>query len=355
MSSQESIHPLAWTAWLAATVIALSITRNPLYLGLILLWLALVLAAVRLMSHTKSDRAPLSPQRFALLVIPLSAIFNALNVHIGTNVLFTLPLELPLVGGPITLEALVYGALNGLVLTGLVTGFLVLNCALSVRSLIGLIPRVYYPVAIVVLIAMTFVPVTLQHFQRIREAQAIRGHRIRGVRSWLPLFLPLLMGGMERALQLAEAMTARGFASTQASYGSIARIALVIGLLSVGSGIVARSVWGMLSLGLALIMIGSGMIVGILWHIGRQQHYTTYGRAHFRVHDWLIGATALLVATAFLPTGGLINRSSLFYYPYPTLMIPEFHIGIGLATWGMLTPGIVLITKAMQSSSGERP
>ena len=31
---------------------------------------------------------------------------------------------------------------------------------------------------------------------------------MRGLRDWLPLLMPLLIGGLERALQLAEAMTA---------------------------------------------------------------------------------------------------------------------------------------------------
>ena len=47
--------------------------------------------------------------------------------------------------------------------------------------------------------AITYVPETARHFQRIREAQAIRGHRLRGLRDWRPIVIPLLVGGLERA------------------------------------------------------------------------------------------------------------------------------------------------------------
>ena len=35
---------------------------------------------------------------------------------------------------------------------------------------------------------------------RIREAQAVRGHRVQGIRDWLPIVVPLLVSGLERAM-----------------------------------------------------------------------------------------------------------------------------------------------------------
>ena len=75
-------------------------------------------------------------------------------------------------------------------------------------------PRAFYDLGVVVLIALTYVPQTMQQWQRIREAQAIRGHRWRGVRDWQPLVIPLFIGGLERAMALAEAMVARGYGAT---------------------------------------------------------------------------------------------------------------------------------------------
>src|SRR5262249_48382805 len=160
------------------------------------------------------------------------------------TVLFHLPLSWPLIGGAITAEALLFGALNGLALTILFGAFAVVNRMMPLRAIIQLIPRAYYPVAIVAAIAITFVPGALQQWQQIREAQAVRGHQLRGARSWMALWLPLLTSGMERALQLAEAMTARGFAGGAVSHGLRQQIAFVVGLAAVFTGLLLYTLWG---------------------------------------------------------------------------------------------------------------
>ena len=204
---RRPFHPLAWTAWIAAIVVILTLTRNPLYLALVIGVTAIV--GWRTAAVTEGEQVVLlSPLRFGLVVVTTAALFNMAMVHVGTTVIFTLPAWIPLLGGAWTLEALVYGALNGLALAGLFAAFTVINRVVPVRALLRLTPRAFYPVAVVVSIAVTFVPTTLQQIQQIREAQAVRGHRLRGVRSWLPLIVPLLESGVERSMQLAEAMVA---------------------------------------------------------------------------------------------------------------------------------------------------
>jgi energy-coupling factor transport system permease protein len=287
-----SIHALAWLAWLAAILVVLTATRNPLYLGIVLAWIALVTVAVRRTTdaETSAQAVNISPVRFGLFVTALSAVFNGLTVHFGMTILFTLPQQLPLIGGPITLEAIVYGALNGAVIAGLFAAFLVMNRALSVRELVQLIPRAYYPVAVVVSIAITFVPTTLRQFRLIREAQAVRGHRMRGLRSWLPLFIPLLTGGLERALQLSEAMMARGFASVEGeSKGAGSRVAIIVGLLLFVAGWLLRLIWDQPWLGLAFLVIGTVMVLGSIWLVGRRHPHTVYRPQSWSGRDWVRG------------------------------------------------------------------
>lgn len=163
------IHPVAWLAWLGAVLTALSLTRNPFYLALILLWITIVAAWSR--PAASAAPIPISPLRFGLVVVTFSALFNMLTVHFGDTVLFSLPRALPLLGGDFTLEALVFGGLNGLVVTGLFAAFSLVNRLLPVRALVRLLPRAFYPVAVVASIAVTFVPAMLRHFEQIREAQ----------------------------------------------------------------------------------------------------------------------------------------------------------------------------------------
>lgn len=344
------LHAGAWLVWLAAVVVLLTLTRNPIYLALALAWIAGVAAAAARAPNLGQTALPLSAWRFGLIVVPLSALVNGLTVHVGGTVLLRLPASWPLFGGPITLEAIVYGALNGLALTGLFAAFGVATRMLPLRQVIQLIPRAYYAVAVIVAIAVTFVPATLRQARQIREAQAIRGHRLRGWRSWLPLWLPLVTGGLERALQLAEAMTARGFAGGAPLHDIWTRAGVMAGLVAVAAGLLLRTVWGQNVWGAWLLVLGSALVVAAIRQAGRRRPHTVYRPAPWATADWLVAGAALAtVAVLLLPLPG-VDRVSLFYSPYPLLAAPEFALGVGLATWGLLAPAAVL---AMAPTTGQ--
>lgn len=334
-------HPLAWVSWLVAALVALTSTRNPLYLGLILLWLGLTELVTRPVSPRAKLTLSFSPWRMALVIIPASSLFNALNVHMGATPILHLPASLPLIGGAVTLEAMLYGALNGLVLVGVLVAFAHFNQMLTVRHLVGLIPPVYYPLAVIVGIAITFAPVTLHQWQQIGEAQAIRGHQKQGVRSWLPLVLPLLLSSLERALQLAEAMTARGLASSIPTYGNGERLLLLVGLLSMVSGLGLRLLGGSTFVGWLGLVGGASLLVATLWVIGRRRPRAVYRPIPWRRYDGLVTLAALAVISCFLlPLPG-VERASLYYYPYPALVLPGFNLWLGFTTWGLLLPALI--------------
>jgi energy-coupling factor transport system permease protein len=333
---RHPFHPLAWTAWIAAIVVILTLTRNPLYL-------ALVIGAVAVVGwrcgRGEDTPAPLlSPLRFGLVVVTTAALFNMAMVHVGTTVIFTLPAWIPLLGGAWTLEALVYGALNGLALAGLFAAFTVINRVVPVRALLRLTPRAFYPVAVVVSIAVTFVPTTIQQIQQIREAQAVRGHRLRGVRSWLPLIVPLLEGGMERSLQLAEAMVARGFASGGEVQERWPQLLVLAGFVAIVAGWLLQLAWRQPLGGGALLGVGAVALLVGLWRAGRRHPHTVYRPDRWHTHDWLVVAGALLAMAVYLLP--IFDRSTIYYYPYPALSWPAFDWRIGLATLGLLAPAL---------------
>jgi energy-coupling factor transport system permease protein len=328
------LHAVTWFAWLSAALIVVSTTRNPLYLTLAIAAFMATAHAIRRPGETYA--APLAPGRFALYVISLAALINALLSRVGDTVLLAIPTTWPLIGGPVTAEALVYGALNGLVLTALFTAFAVLNLAVPIRDLIRFIPRAFYPVAVVASIAVTFAPATLRQMQQIREAQAIRGHRIRRLRDWLPLFMPLLTGGLERALQLAEAMASRGFAGESVTHTGRAQAVSVAGLLAILSGGLLTA-WQQVFWGSLLIIIGSAAIVGTLWLTGRSIPHTTYRRAPWGYREWLVTGGALIAVAAFLFWGAATRT----YNPYPALTWPAFDTLAGMALLGLLLPALV--------------
>ena len=344
MAIDRALHAVTWACWVAAVLVVLSVTRNPIYVSLTLLWIGLVWLAV---GHAPSLRdlpaAPLSPLRFGLFVVVMSTLFNGLTVHAGRTVLFVIPGRVPLFSGPVTVEAVVYGVVNGLVLAGLFAAFMLLTRAVAVRDLIRLIPRAFYPVAVVISIALTFVPTTLQEFRQIREAQAVRGHRMRGLRSWLPLFLPLLIGGMERALQLAEAMMARGFAGAPAADDDTRlRAGMLAGLVLVATGLLLRLAWQIRLTGGGLLLLGLVLMALTLRQAGRRHPHTVYRRRPLHGRDWLVISAAAVTAMIFVAPLPGVDRASLYYLPYPQLTLPPLSLALGAATWGLLMPAAVL-------------
>jgi energy-coupling factor transport system permease protein len=261
-----------------------------------------------------------------------------LMVHVGEHVLFTLPPAIPLIGGPATLEALLYGALNGLVLAGLFAAFSVINRVLPVRAMLRLVPRAYYPAAVVMSIAVTFAPSALQQIQQVREAQAVRGHRMQGVRSWLPLLVPLLEGSLERSMQLAEAMMARGFAAGEVVVDRRPQLLMLCGLGAWLAGWLLRLAWQQEGAGSMLLLSGTALLLGGLWLAGRRHPHTVYRPETWHWRDGIvIGAVALAASAYIVPWPGL-DRAPLFYYPYPALVWPELSVPILLATLGLGAP-----------------
>src|SRR4051812_29868913 len=58
-SSILMLHPLAWLGWLAAALVALSLTRNPLYVVLVLLCIAIVGTVARPAGTNLSQSRPI--------------------------------------------------------------------------------------------------------------------------------------------------------------------------------------------------------------------------------------------------------------------------------------------------------
>jgi energy-coupling factor transport system permease protein len=341
-------HIFTWITWMAVVVVALSSTRNPLYLVLILLILLIqnVLLAGLPEAHTETSLhrtgAPFSPVRLLLLILATSTVFSGLMSHFGNTIILSIPGKIPLLSGALTVESLVYGFTNGLVLSGLLIIFTTLNEVLPMRSLVRLAPQAFYPIAMMVSIAITFLPATRRQLEQVIEAQAIRGHRMRGIRDWNPLAMPLLIGGLEKSMQLAETMTSRGFASREkpAASSIFSRLGMLGGLILILAGGVIELASNVCFLEIPLISLGGLSIAGVLWLEGRQRPRTTYKQERWRLQDGLVILGAILSLAFFTLKFPRVDHQVLIFNPYPQVAFPGFDPWIGVATLGLLFPGI---------------
>ncbi len=344
-------HPVRWFVWIAIASVATMLTRNPLY-QVILFGIGLLLIdSLRAMQFPeqsgdgiRESGLPFSPLRFALFAVPAGALFNGLTSPFGDTIIARLPTSIPYLGGPITAEAVAYGAINGLILATLFAVFAVLNLAVPVRDLIGYLPRAFYPVAVVSAIAVTFVPSIKRQFVQVREAQAVRGHQMRGLHDWFPLFMPVLVGGLERAMQMAETMTARGFAARDrdeaARAAPITQLMSVLGMALVLAGGVLRLIPGWTIGSPFLLFGGMGLMGSAIWYAGRSVRFTRYHRPQWTRFDTVtvVAAGAALVPLLLWP----ISRD---YNPYPLLSWPQFDVRIGATLLGLMVPVFLLPTR----------
>jgi energy-coupling factor transport system permease protein len=327
----------AWIAWIAIVAILTMVTRNPLYTMILFLVTRLVMVA-----FGREDLVvPLSLWRIGVIMIGFSVLYNGLFVHVGTTVLFSLP-AWPLIGGPVTAEALVAGFVNGLILVTLLSTFAVLNAIVPLKELVRLAPAALQDFGVVVMVALTYVPETRRHYERIRQAQAIRGHQLRGLGDWRPIILPLLIGGLERAMHLAETMVARGYGSTERFGGRPTESAAIFtGLLAAAVG------WLMIAIGLGLgwvlLLAGSGVMATLLWRRGRRLRRSGYSSSPWRPRDSLLVCTSVATLILAIVPWSFANQTSLVYSPYLTLSPPDFDWLYGLVFMALAWPAFAAV------------
>jgi energy-coupling factor transport system permease protein len=200
-------HPLAWCAWSVAALAIAFIDRNPFLQGLVLL--------VILNTWLPYRRSHALHLRVGLVLAATPVLFSIALSRFGEHIIVVLP-AVPIVGGPWTWEALVFGASSGLALLLTVGIFGILQSTVRSADLLPLLPRPLYRAGTVFALSLTFAPKTISSFHSIREARQVRGQRT-GWRAAPSLVVPLLLTTLEQALQYAESLDARGYGSRRRS------------------------------------------------------------------------------------------------------------------------------------------
>ncbi len=329
---QNPLDVRAWAIWLAVLLLVAFMTRNPWYQALIGLWIVLTWP-------------PVQPQGLSLkgvlwfgaIAVTFGMLFNALTVHVGETVILTIPGDIPLLSGHVTLEAAAFGASNGLTIALIVLIFARFSAAIDYGSILRFLPAALFEMGLIVSISFTLLPNMRRAWRDIQQTQALRGHRVRGLRDLPPLIVPLVVSGLERALVLAEAMEARGYARQHdRSAHILSRLLLNISLLGILALVVLNTFWDMERL---LFIGGLAFSSGCLIFGLRTGRHT---RTHFRQGHWswnesVVTAGIILILVAFL----LAAPRDLNFSPYPRLEWPTFNPWLGIATIGVVLPGLL--------------
>lgn len=355
-------HTGAWTLWLLAAATPTAVTRNPWYL---LLVLAAAAAVQRGLVHDRSrSRTWGGFVRFGLFLGLLTLAFNLLFGGAGETELFSWPrwawettwngreVTLFAVGGPVTAESLVHGAVSACALLAILTVLATFNLLVDHYQLVRRVPRFLDQSATVVSIALAFVPELVRAQREIREALALRGYRFRRLRDLPPLFVALLAEGLERSMTLAESMEARGFRRRREEPGrggeTVLRLAVLLALGLLAGGFYFRADPDLSRVGTLLLAAGSVLLVGVLIRLGRGVRRTRFRRERWRPRDTVVSLASLTALGIFL-TLWWTRRSLLVFDVFPRVHWPGLH-PLPMAAALLLIAPIVAVRVSRDSS-----
>ena len=204
----------AVAAWSVACLFIVLSTTNPAYKALVLV---AALAALATGAGTRRIRGVLVA---VLLVSVFAALLNFVSAHLGSTVLFSLPDQVPALGGPYTLEALAFGATGGITIAAAILSASPFSLLVASHEVMDALPAALSRTGVAIAASLNLVPAVAASFVQVTEAQRLRGWRPRGPRSWMEVVVPVVLTSVEGSIQLAESMEARGFGSGPRTRGS---------------------------------------------------------------------------------------------------------------------------------------
>jgi energy-coupling factor transport system permease protein len=176
------------------------------------------------------------------------------------------------------------------------------NSLASPYRLLRSLPAVLYETGVAVTVALSFAPELVQSIGIVRQARHQRGIPTTGLRGMRGVAVPVLESALDRSLQLATSMDARGYGrrvEVRTSSRRLAGGATVCGMLLMAVGIYGVIDGGsLLGLGLpilavAAVLCGVGLAVG-----GRRTARSRYRPDPWRQPEWMVVGSGLVALVA---------------------------------------------------------
>jgi len=332
-TGRRGLHPAAWWLWAACMAGAAIRTTNPLLLALIAAVVAYVVSARR--TSAPWARSLVFFFRLGLMVIVVRVVIQVVfGQRLPGHVLFTLP-QVPLpawaagvsIGGPVTVESVIEAAVQGLRLAVVLVCFGAANSLASPYRLLRCLPAILYEAGVAVTVSLAFAPEVVMAIGSVRDARRLRGRPTRGFAGIRGMAIPVLESALDRSLQLAASMDARGYGrrvpvtrtSRRMARGSTAAGLLLVvvgvyGLLDQGS----LPAGGIPFLAVGAVLVGTGLAVG-----GRRTDRTRYRPDVWGTPEWVVvGAGAVVLGSLMVASLAGVEGLTLVVYPLHLPSLP---------------------------------
>ncbi len=266
---------------------------------------------------------------FSFLTIP--AFMNLIFSRAGDTVLLELPIKW--IGGPYTLEALLFGVSAGIQIATLLTVMMVFSDVVTPQDLLRRTPAGLYPAGITASIGLSFIPRAQRAFTSLREAQQIRGYKTKGIRDLPKLVTPLVILTLEQSISIAESLVSRGWGV--AGMGGWKRWAVIAGLTSLAAGLAVVVLFsGQPILPTGLIVLG---VLGVILGLRTEELGNRYRPEKWQLKDSIVVGSAIGVALVYLGLS-VTAPVMLSFYPYPRISAPNFDWPLFFAMGILSTP-----------------
>lgn len=331
----RTLHPVAWWVWALSLATAVSRTNNPLLLFLVLAVLGYVVTVRR--TDAPWARGFKYYLYLALTVVAIRVAFRAVfatGITPHDHFLFSLP-HIPTpdwyagiqLGGPVSLEAVLSAATDGLRLACMLCCIGVANSLANPKRALRVLPGALYELGVAVTVAISVAPQLVQSVQRVRRARKLRAGNTQGLRALRGIVVPVLEDALERSLRLAAAMDCRGYGRAGTATPRSRRITGALMLLGM-CGLCAGA-YGLLDatapafLGLPAMAVGAALCVAGLRLGGRRVTRTTYRPDPWLLPETVVAGTGVLSAVVLFSNLGYdpaqLNPT---YYPLSWPALP---------------------------------
>lgn len=349
----RTLHPVAWWIWALALATAVSRTNNPLLLFLVLAVLGYVVTARR--TEAPWARGFKYYLFLAGTVVAIRVLFRAVfatGITPHDHFLFALP-HIPTpdwyagirLGGPVSLEALLSAATDGLRLACMLCCIGAANTLANPKRALRVLPGALHELGVAVTVAISVAPQLVQSVQRVARARRLRAGRNKGLKALRGIVVPVLEDALERSLRLAAGMDSRGYGRAGTATRRSRRITgtlMLLGMCGLCSG-----AYGLLDataprfLGLPAMASGAVLCVAGLRIGGRRVSRTTYRPDPWRLPEWAVAGAGTLSAVLLFGNMGYDAAElnpSIYPLSWPTLpLVPACAILLA-GTAGFLAP-----------------
>lgn len=208
MDRFSKFHPIVSFSFFMFAIILTVSFANPIYYSVSLV------ASFFYLLKLKGKEVFETLFKFIIPLIIFVGVFNMIFCHYGDTVLFTVK-EIKF-----TLECLCYGFSNGLMLSAVILWFSAYNEVITSDKFMALFGKISPNLALLFCMILRFIPLMEKTSKEIKDAQIGVGKETKGLKNTISRFSSLISISLEKSIETADSMKARGFGMTKRSHYS---------------------------------------------------------------------------------------------------------------------------------------